>query len=127
MNKKITIPILNNEHKVIVVFGDSKTVSKCLKRHGYKDTNGDYGDSRALTYYEDDYQPVIALPRKPKTAEEVGDLAHEAVHAVKYVFDFIGEKSIDEVFAHSVGAVVREVMLCSGIKNTTGVHKCTGC
>lgn len=107
---EIKIPILNNEYQVIVVFGDSKAVSKCLKRHKYKDTNGDYGDSRGLTYYEDDCHPVIALPRKPKTPEEIGNLSHEAVHAVKYLFDFIGEKSIDEVFAHSVGAIVREAL-----------------
>ena len=109
-NREIKIPVLNNEYYVIVIFGDSNIVSKFLKRNGFKDTNGDYEGNRGLTYYESDCHPVIALPRKPKTPEEIGDLAHEAVHAVKYVFDFIGEESIDEVFAHCVGAIVREVL-----------------
>lgn len=75
-----------------------------------KDTNGDYEGNRGLTYYESDCHPVIALPRKPKTAEEFGTLAHEAVHAVNHVFDHIHEYSRDEVFAHSVGAIVREAL-----------------
>lgn len=107
---EIKIPILNNEYKVIVVFGDNKVVSKCLKRHKFKDTDFEYGTDRAVTVFEEETHPVIALPRKPKTPEEIGNLSHEAVHAVKYLFDFIGEKSIDEVFAHSVGAIVREAL-----------------
>lgn len=109
-NREIKIPVLNNEYYVIVIFGDSNVVGKCLKRNGFKDTNGDYEGNRGLTYYESDCHPVIALPRKPKTAEEFGTLAHEAVHAVKDIFDHIEEKSIDEVFAHSVGAIVREAL-----------------
>jgi hypothetical protein len=107
---EIKIPILNNEYQVIVVFGDNKAVSKCLKRHGFKDCNFEYGTDRAVTIYEEETNPVIALPRKPRTPEEIGNLSHEAVHAVKYLFDFIGEESIDEVFAHSVGAIVREAL-----------------
>lgn len=104
------IPIINNEYKVIVVFGDALEVGKCLKKYGYKGVDADFGDDRGYTYYDRDCHPVIALPYKPKNAEDMGVLAHEAVHAVKYVFDFIGEESIDEAFAHSVGAVVREAL-----------------
>ena len=104
----IEIPILNKEYKVIVVFGGKKKVAECLKKYGYALTDTTYHENRGYLYYNTDCHPVIALPRRPKTPEEIGTLAHEAVHAVSHIFDYIHEHSRDEVFAHSVGAIVRE-------------------
>lgn len=48
------------------------------------------------------------MQNKPKTMEEIGTLAHEACHAIENIFEKIREPMGGEVFAHSVGAVVRE-------------------
>lgn len=114
--KEIRIPILNNEYKVIVVFGGAKEIGKVLRAYHYPEDLTHYDleqmliDMRGRTFYHKGCYPVIALPKKPHTPEEIGTLAHESVHAIKHIFDSIGEESVDEAFAHSVGAVVRGVL-----------------
>lgn len=110
MKEKI-IPILNNEYKVVVCWGSPKQVEKVLKSWGHNvedSLSSLINNSRGLTYYNNTCVPVIALRRKPKTREEIGTLAHEACHAIENIFGKISEPLGGEVFAHSVGAVVRE-------------------
>jgi hypothetical protein len=109
--KDIIISILNSEYKTVVCVGDEKVVEQTLKRWGYEDI-GDikWGARRGLTFSNSSCHPVIALPNIPKTEEELGTLAHEAVHAIEAIFHHIGERSTGEVFAHSVGAIVRETL-----------------
>jgi hypothetical protein len=113
--KEIRIPILNNEYKVVVCWGNPSQIAKVLQAYHYDDADLIYvskalENRRGVTFRRDRCFPVIALPKRPKTPEEIGSLAHEACHAIKEIFDFIQEKEIDEVFAHSVGAVVRAVL-----------------
>lgn len=110
-NKEIIIPILNDEYKVIVCWGDEKYIKKII-RSWYKDEDYPLGldDMRGRCYHKWGHHPVIALPHKPKTAEEIGTLAHEAVHAIDRIFDMVSEKQKDEIFAHCVGAVVRNTL-----------------
>ena len=111
-NKSIVIPILNNEYKVIVVWGTEKFLKKVAKDWNYGDLIVDKDDTRGKTYYKSDCQPIIYLPRRPKTATELGTLAHEAAHAVSNIYKYIKEYETDtEIFAHSIGAVVRETLL----------------
>lgn len=112
---KKVIPIINDEYSVIVCWGEEAYIRKILKKYGYKDDNI-FGTDAGATYHDSLKDPVIALKGYPVSPEEVGVLAHEATHAVKFIFDEIGEKSIDEVFAHSVGAIVREVLSLKGTK-----------
>lgn len=121
MKNEISIPILNNEYKVIVCWGDLKQIVKTLNRWYYPKgvanstfTNDTMKNRRGVTYYHGSCHPVIALPRKPRTAAEIGTLAHEAVHAIEDIFDKVCQPIGGEIFAHSVGAVVRGVM--GGIK-----------
>ena len=112
---EIKIPILNNEYKVVVCWGKSDYILKILKDYHYEDVDLRYVNEalenrRGVTFRKDRCFPVIALPKKPHSPEQIGSLAHEACHAVKEIFDYIQEREIDEVFAHSVGAVVREVL-----------------
>lgn len=116
MKNELRVSILNSEYKVIVVFGGAKEIGKVLKAYHYPEDITHYDleqmlvDRRGITFYHKNCYPIIALPKKPKTAEQIGTLAHEAVHAIQHIFESIGESSRDEVFAHSVGAVVREVL-----------------
>ena len=110
MRQRIEIPILNNEYKVIVCW--RKEAIKVLKDWGYPkmDLDEELKDMRGRCFWHKGCHPVIVLPKKPETPEEIGTLAHEAIHAVDYIFAMLKETSSEEVFAHSVGAVVREVL-----------------
>jgi hypothetical protein len=115
-NKEIIVPILNDEYKVIVCFGDKKYIKKILKdwhfEKEFPDWNfiGEKLDKRGLCFYEKGCHPVIYMPKFPKTPEEIGTLAHEAFHAINDIFDKLEETVHDEVFAGSIGAVVRKVL-----------------
>lgn len=109
-NKEIVIPILNNEYKVVVCWGDSKFIGKVLKSWWYPeldDLNSRLKEHIGVTFTRRGCHPVIALPKKPHTPKEIGNLAHESIHAIKDIFDYLEEKNGDEVFAYCVGAVVR--------------------
>lgn len=110
--KEIIIPILNDEYKVVVCFGKPKEIKKVLYSWGHKpaDIVFDAENRRGICYYTRGCHPVIALPRTPKTSTEIGSLTHEAVHAVSDIFRKIEQDSAEEVFAHSVGAIVRTVL-----------------
>jgi len=105
----IIIPILNDEYKVIVCWGTPEKIKKAMKSWGHQQQNvaGEVEDRRGVCFYTKGCHPLIAMPRKPKTPTEIGTLAHESVHAIEYIFDAISEPTRGELFAHSVGAVVR--------------------
>lgn len=111
-----TIPLLNNEYKVVVCWGTLSQLKKILLDHHYdeedvtiKELKKDIGGHRGVTFSQNTCYSVIWLDGNLPCNELLGTLAHEAVHVVNRLFDFIGEKGIcDEIFAHSVGAIVRE-------------------
>lgn len=112
MKNEIIIPILNDEYKVIVCWGDPKQIEKIIKSwHKDKaDVMLDAENMRGRCYYKKGCHPIIAMPSKPKTPEQIGTLAHEAVHAVNNIFDMVSEYNRDEIFAHCVGAIVRNTL-----------------
>jgi hypothetical protein len=67
--REIVIPILNDEYKVIVCWGDSDYIRKVLKAWWYPNDfdNGWMIDRRGLCFHSDKCHPVIALPKQPKT------------------------------------------------------------
>lgn len=105
----LVIPILNDEYKVIVSFGNPGKIAKVLKAWGHQEhaTIGNVEDRRGVCFYTKGCHPVIAMPRKPKTPTEIGTLAHEATHAIEYIFDAIQQEFRGELVAHSIGAIVR--------------------
>lgn len=108
----LLIPIITNDYYVVVCWGNSKQVAKVLKRQGYPEGEDivQLDCNRGQTFSREGCPPIIALPNRPKTNDEIGTLAHEAVHAVEAIFDAIGQPKCDEVFAYGVGAIVREVL-----------------
>lgn len=114
--KFITIPILNNYYKAYFCYGDAAYIKKCLKKtHHIKedievDRDFDIENIRGACFYTDGCHPLIAMPVFPETPEEIGTLAHEATHAINNIFQTIGESTSGEVYSHSVGAIVEEVL-----------------
>ena len=103
----LEVPILNNEYWVYVIWGDKDRCIKFLKKH-FEDvyfTEADFDGIRGKCFSRKGYHPVIYLV-DPK---HWGTVAHEACHAVQRIWDYIGEESFGEVYAASVGAIVRRV------------------
>jgi len=113
MKSSVVVPIFNNEYQVIVAWGDLKKARQLMKSWGYEKLaeQSDLDSRRGVCFYADTCHPVIVLPRFPTTPSEIGTLAHEAHHAINNIFDKLqADKNNDEVFAHSIGAVVRTVL-----------------
>lgn len=111
MKRQIVVPILNDEYKVVVCWGDPRCVQSVLKFWGYNEPKvTSLSDRRGGCYYQRGCHPVIALPCFPKKPVEIGTLAHESVHAVEHIFQYIEQDFADEIAAHSVGAIVRKVL-----------------
>ena len=103
----LEILILNTEYKVILTFGKAEGFLDVLD-NWHHPTNSDFNfDSRGLTVWTAGCHPVIWLPWYPQTPEALGTLAHEATHAIEDIFRKINEPLGGEIFAHSIGAVVR--------------------
>ena len=96
---------------VLVITGDyEKALRFVAWKFEEEDLNhiDNYGyEARGKTFMRGGYVPVIWIPRRPVTAQEHGTLAHEAVHAVKFMFQWAGVSTDeDEVFGHAVGHIV---------------------
>ena len=104
------IPILNDEYKVIVCWGTPAKIRKVLLswHHPIGELDSSLLNHRGVCFYHKDCHPVIALPSYPRKPAEIATLAHEAVHAIDDIMQKINETPTrGELFAHSVGAIVR--------------------
>ena len=116
--KHITIPILNHDYKVVVCWGDKKLLRKVMLDHHYDEDyhNKSYIEDetenrRGVTFKQARCYPIIWLDANLPVHEAIGTLSHEAVHAIAYIFNDIDETlHHSEIYAHSVGAIVRETI-----------------
>lgn len=130
MKKSIVVPILNNEYKVIVCWGTLAYTRQLMRDWGYEELaeQKHLDSTRGVCFHSKECHPFIVLPHFPKTAEEIGTLAHEAFHAVDDILEKIGRVYNDEIFAHSIGAVVRSVLSIDMNKShPTATKKCKKC
>ena len=59
------------------------------------------------------YCPIIWIPRRPRTPQEHGTLAHEVFHAVRLLMDWAGihlNEDTEEAYCHALGFGVRQVL-----------------
>ena len=111
------VNILNDEYWVGVWIGQDYTaISKFLQKHFQEIHNSEFDpetfkELRGKAWEKNGYVPVIYVNTKycDETHKLYATLAHEAIHAVNGIFSSIGQKNDsnnDEVFAHSVRAIV---------------------
>lgn len=112
------IPLLWNQHNVYIVFESPEVAFEIVKEYfsEYDDVElliekSDFEDANWRTFYEDGIDPVIFIDREYLSdRESVQHIGHEATHAVRYVFEFLGEESANEVFAILVDEIIKEFM-----------------
>lgn len=103
---------------VFCVIGDYKNLTPYLQwKFDDKDFNTDNFDMGydclGKCCFRTGYVPVVWIPKKPKTAEEYGTLAHESFHAVWHLFEWANipiTKDSEEVMAHAISHLVRSIL-----------------
>lgn len=98
----------------VIVFGNRPALERYVRKVfgdntiSIKMTNTRLGE----TFMLDGYVPIIWMPRRPRTKREHGTLAHEAVHAVSYMFRYLETpitEDTEEIFCKAVGRIVSAV------------------
>lgn len=76
--------------------------------------------SLGSTFYRHGYKPIVWVPRRPRTPRELGTLAHELLHAIRWLMqewasiDFTNETQ--EVYCHALGFCMAEVLTKLGAR-----------
>lgn len=69
---------------------------------------------RGCHFHRPGWVPVVWIPRRPVTPTEYGTLAHEMLHAVRFMLqDHIGishNYDTDEAYCHALGYAVRATL-----------------
>lgn len=109
--KEFTVPILNDTYSVYVFIGDRAKANKAMQKYFESDVDFLPEKTRGRCVYKEGLHPCIwvdgTLPWKTAT----GTLAHEAIHAVSDIMEYLvmdaRDVSGNEFLAHSVGAILR--------------------
>lgn len=112
--KKYRIPIFTEEYSVNLVIGKREEVEKELSKYTTyspktikKDFNG-----RGICYncYPEKH-PIIGIDGNLKVGTQIATLAHESIHAIDYLMEYIGIDSKETEFrGHGVATILRKVL-----------------
>lgn len=111
--KKYRIPIFTEEYAVNVFIGKKDEVIKALAKYSTyspKTITKDF-TGRGITYnlYPDKH-PIIGINGELKAIQQIATLAHEAVHAIDYLMDYLGIGNESEFRAHGVATILRNII-----------------
>ena len=101
---------------VVCVIGNKKKADEYVawKFDDKELPNFDQGyETIGRCYFKRGYVPVIWIPRKPKTTREHATLAHECLHAVFHLFDWVGlrvTRDTEEVMTHSMAHLIDSIL-----------------
>ena len=112
--KEFEVSILNDSYKVYVYLGDKNKSERAIQKYlGIKDELFSE-ENRGRCVYKRKFHPCIWIDSSLPYQEAVGTLAHEAIHAVSDVMDYLEmdarDTSGNEFLAHSVAAIIRKYL-----------------
>jgi hypothetical protein len=70
-------------------------------------------EPRGKCFMRRGYVPIMWLPKRPTKPRELATLAHEAIHAALFMFDWASVPQgadTEEVLGHTVGHIVNEIL-----------------
>jgi len=118
--KKILVPILTEEYKILVILGEVEELAKYISNNvdGWdynralkqvKKTRGSAFDRLSHGYCPK--HPLITLDINLPYEYLFSTLPHEASHCAGYIMEYIGiEDPTDELRGHIISAVVRNTL-----------------
>lgn len=112
--KSFIVPILNTEYKVYVYIGDKVRANKEICK--YIEEKGEFieDSNRGKTVFRRGYHPCIWIDGTLDHRTGTATIAHEAIHAVAHIMNYLGmdvrDNTGDELLAHSVAAVLKKVL-----------------
>lgn len=109
--KSVVVSILNDEYVVHVHWCNASQILRIARRH-FEDeeiTKSWFEGVRGKTMKKKSYNSLIWIDLPITDKHFLSTVAHEAVHAVNFIWEDIGEEIKDEAYAHSVAAIVHAV------------------
>lgn len=73
-------------------------------------SEADFENVAGKTFYDDWIEPVIFIDWSLDLQEAIQHVAHEATHAVNFLFEYLWEESAKEIFAILVDEIVKRFM-----------------
>lgn len=111
----LTINLLGTQHWVSLLVGNWITAFEETKKYfdQYDDIEleveeSDFNKVAWKTFYEDGIDPVIFISDTLSLKEQIPVVAHEATHAIHFIFDYFNIERSDEVFAILVDEIVEQ-------------------
>lgn len=104
---------------VICVIGKQSNAAKFVDwkfehKNGFDDATFDMGyEARGRCYFRTGYVPVIWIPHKPRTPREIATLAHECLHAVFHLTEWVAmpiSRDTEEVVCHAQAHLVTNIL-----------------
>lgn len=114
--KKYKVPIFTEEYWVTVYIGDPETICNAAKKdHPFvlNLNNRTLDGQRGQSYNTiPDSNPFILVKGNLSKSDGIATIAHEAVHAVEYIYRYLGikEEIASEFIAHGTSAILRAVL-----------------
>lgn len=112
--KEFEVAILNDSYKVYVYLGNKEKANKAICKYLGKKGELITEENRGRSIYVRGFHPCIWIDSALDYQSATGTLAHEAVHAVSEVMEYLGmdmrDQSGNEFLAHSVAAIIRKCL-----------------
>jgi hypothetical protein len=103
------------EFKFQCIIGPRENIEKYLTRR-WPDIpiNPISQTARALTFFRARADPIIWLPRRPRTPKDIGTLAHEVLHVLTaFLVESVGLQlnyETDEAFCYPLGYAIETIL-----------------
>lgn len=104
------------EYYFTLIVGPRESVEPYVRwRYHDNDQDNDVAPRavRACVFTRAGQAPIMWLPKLPRSAEDIGLLAHESFHVVRDLMEWahigLGDES-EEAYSHALGFVVRSVL-----------------
>lgn len=105
------VPIIGCEYEVYVLVDTKEKALKKINRYfeNYETITIEELDVRGKTFYNSDLHPFIFV--NIEIDNLLATVAHEAFHAISYVFNYIHQDISDaeEIVAQVIGSIVKSV------------------
>lgn len=111
--KKYRIPIFTEEYAVNVVIGKRNEVIKAIAKHttySPKTIEREFiGRGICYDVYPDS-NPIIGIDGELKAIPQIATIAHEAIHSIDFMMNYLKLGDDTEFRAHGVATILRRIL-----------------